>query len=115
MDEKLLNTLMSFAHQQKINMKKGMQLALITALISGFSIFTSKIFVSNMDPVVFTTLKNIFVAVILTLLLTRKVLRQSFRNISGKDWILLVVIGIIGGGIPFGLFFTRLKLATAPG
>ncbi len=95
-------------------MKKGIQFALLTALISGFSIFSSKIFVSNMDPIVFTTLKNVLVAIILSVILARKQLRLSFQNISRKDWIRLVVIGIIGGGIPFALFFTGLKLATAP-
>lgn len=67
-----------------------------------------------MDPIVFTTLKNVFVALILTVILTRKQVWRSFQKISKKDWIRLLIIGIIGGGIPFALFFTGLKLATAP-
>ena len=94
-------------------MNKGIQLALLTAAISGFSIFFSKIFVSKMDPVVFTTLKNIFVAIVLSGFLFRPTLTASFRKLTKQDWIKLVLIGVIGGSIPFALFFTGLTMTTA--
>lgn len=97
-------------------MQKGIQLALITAVISGFSIFMSQIFVSKMDPVVFTTLKNILVALVLSILVfSRKTVKRDFSNLSRKDWYKLFAIGIIGGSIPFALFFTGLATVTAPG
>lgn len=97
-------------------MQKGIQLALITAVISGFSIFISQIFVSKMDPVVFTTLKNILVAVVLSILVfSRKTVKRNFSKLSRNDWYKLFAIGIIGGSIPFALFFTGLATVTAPG
>ena len=94
-------------------MNKGIQLALLTATISGFSIFFSKLFVSKMDPVVFTTLKNIFVAFVLSGLLFRPALTAQFKKLTRQDWIKLVLIGVIGGSIPFALFFTGLTMTTA--
>ena len=94
-------------------MNKGIQLALLTAIISGFSIFFSKIFVSKMDPVVFTTLKNVFVAVVLSGFLFRPTLTAQFKKLTKQDWMKLVLIGVIGGSIPFALFFTGLSMTSA--
>lgn len=93
-------------------MKKGIQLALLTTGISGFSIFASKFFIANMDPILFTTLKNLLVAVVLSIIVyvsQRKVISQ----LSKKQWKQLVLIGIIGGSIPFALFFSGLSKITA--
>lgn len=96
------------------NYRNGIILALSTAALSGFSIFTSKILVASIDPIVYTTLKNLFVAGVLTvLLLLNTTLRHSFNRLSRRDWIYVSLIGIIGGGIPFALFFTGLKMTTA--
>ncbi|MBI4136626.1 EamA family transporter [Candidatus Roizmanbacteria bacterium] len=94
-------------------MNKGIQLAIGTALISGFSIFLSKILVSSMDPVVFTTLKNIVVAAILSLFVFRSRYSTQIKKLSRSDWTRLVLIGIVGGGIPFALFFTGLSMTSA--
>jgi drug/metabolite transporter (DMT)-like permease len=94
-------------------MNKGIQFALLTALISGFSIFFSKIFVSKMDPIVYTTLKNILVALALSLIVFRPKFKAEFKKLTRGDWIKLVVIGIVGGSIPFALFFTGLTMTSA--
>lgn len=94
-------------------MKKGIYLALITSVVSGFSIFASKIFVAKLDPIVFTTLKNIFVAVILSFVILNKRHIQSLLKLNRKDIFRLILIGIIGGGIPFALFFTGLSMTSA--
>jgi len=94
-------------------MKKGIYLALITAIISGFSIFTSKIFVTKLDPLVFTTLKNLFVAVILSFMILNKSYIQSLLKLNRSDVLRLILIGLIGGGIPFALFFTGLTMTSA--
>ncbi|MCR4263546.1 MAG: DMT family transporter [Candidatus Roizmanbacteria bacterium] len=94
-------------------MNKGIQLALGTALISGFSIFLSKILVSSMDPVVFTTLKNIFVALVLSLFVFRASYINQIKKLNRSDWVKLILIGIVGGGIPFALFFTGLSMTSA--
>ena len=94
-------------------MKKGIYLSLITAIVSGFSIFASKIFVTKLDPLVFTTLKNLFVAVILSFMILNKSHIQSLLKLNRKDVLRLILIGLIGGGIPFALFFTGLSMTSA--
>lgn len=91
-------------------MKKGIYFALTTALISGISIFASKIFVAKMDPIVYTTLKNGLVAIILTLIILTPKFKSKIKTLTKKDWSKLVLIGIVGGSIPFALFFTGLKM-----
>ncbi len=94
-------------------MAYGIRLAFVTALISGISIFASKIFVSTMDPLLFTTLKNLLVAIILTIGLAGSPIKQQCSHLTLKQWKQLALIGLIGGGIPFALFFTGLTMTSA--
>lgn len=94
-------------------MKKGIFFAIITAVISGFSIFYNKTVVSSMDPLVFNITHNGGVALLLSLfLLTRSNNKQLF-SLPIKNWAKLVLIGMIGGGIPFILFFRGLQATSA--
>lgn len=89
-------------------------LALGTALISGVSNFVAKISVTVIkDPIVFTTLKNAMVAVFLVgaIITWRK--WNELRTQTKGQWLKLAMIGVIGGSIPFALFFTGLKTTTA--
>ncbi len=94
-------------------MEKGIHYALLTALISGFSIFAAKIVITTMDPLVFTTLKNLLVAVVLTIGLAGSPIRKQLSHLTMKQWNHLLLIGLIGGGAPFALFFTGLGMTTA--
>jgi len=94
--------------------KYAIGLAVGTALISGTSNFLAKIAVTVVkDPVVFTFLKNIIVAAFLVgvIMLARK--WKEVLALNKKDWIKLAAIGIIGGSIPFILFFTGLSMIPA--
>lgn len=92
--------------------KKGVLLVLSTALISGFSIFINKFGVKGFDPYLFTWLKNSVVAFfLLGLILGVKELGE-LRKLRGKDWLLLTAIGLVGGAIPFLLFFKGLSLTS---
>jgi len=93
-------------------MKKGIQLALLTTGISGFSIFASKFFLANMNPILFTTLKNLLVAMVLSVIVYVSQ-KKALSHLSKKQWKQLILIGIIGGSIPFALFFTGLSKITA--
>jgi len=93
-------------------MNKGIRLAFFTASISGFSIFASKFFIASIDAVLFTTLKNVFVAVILSILVYC-VHKQKLYELTKKQWKQLILIGLIGGSIPFALFFMGLSQITA--
>lgn len=89
-------------------------LALITALISGFSIFLNKIAVTVIkDPVFFTTLKNSIVAIFIigAILIFKKL--PEIVSLTRKQITKLILIGIIGGALPFALFFTGLAKTSA--
>lgn len=96
-----------------MKIKKGYLLVLSTAFISGFAIFINRFGVQVIDPYIFTFLKNFSVVVFLTTLLFSLKDWKTLRQISKKQWILLILIGLIGGGIPFLLFFKGLSISTA--
>src|SRR3990172_755192 len=92
---------------------KGMLLVFATAIISGFAIFINSYGVKSFDPYLYTFLKNLVVALFLVgLLLGLKEFKQ-LKKLKKKDWLLLAIIGLIGGSIPFLLFFKGLSLTTA--
>ena len=93
--------------------KKGLLLVLTTAIISGFSIFVSKYGVSVINPYIFTFLKNVSVALILSAFILAFKNLKIFSKLTPKQWLLLLIIGLIGGSIPFLLFFKGLTLTTA--
>jgi len=93
-------------------MKKGILLILLTAIISGFSIFINQFGASVVNPYVFTGLKNILVAILICGLLLAMKDWKLLKNLSKKYWGLLLTIGLAGGSIPFLLFFKGLSLTT---
>ncbi len=93
----------------------GLLLAGATALISGLSVFVNASAVKAVpDPAVFTTLKNGLAAIVLLGLAAAVVRPSDVRAIGGRDWGWLTLIGVVGGGIPFLLFFSGLAMASAP-
>lgn len=96
-----------------MNINKGYFLVFLTAVISGFSIFINKYSVSVINPYIFTGLKNLTAAVLLTALILALKDWQILKKLTGRQWLLLVIIGLIGGSIPFLLFFKGLFLTTA--
>lgn len=97
----------------KTDFKKGVIYALITATISGIAIFYAKISLAKIPPLILTTSRNLYVAFIfLFFFLINKKIGQ-LKKISQKQLFLLVLIGVIGGALPFYLFFTGLKIIGA--
>ncbi|HEX2883146.1 MAG TPA: DMT family transporter [Candidatus Limnocylindria bacterium] len=95
----------------------GLGFAGLTALVSGFSVFLNASAVRSVgDPVLFTTLKNGVAAVILLALAMAFVPRAgaTVRGLDRRSVLGLVALGVIGGSIPFVLFFTGLAQASAP-
>ena len=78
-------------------MKKGIQLALLTALISGISIFSNGIFVSKTDPLVFAFVRNTIVALLFSVFLFITASSQNLRELSAKKWGMLALIGLLAG------------------
>jgi len=94
---------------------KGYWLVFATAVISGFSIFINKFGVSVINPYIFTFLKNVTVAVLLCSVLVAAKDLKVIKSLSKKQWGILMAIGLVGGSIPFLLFFKGLSLTSAAG
>jgi drug/metabolite transporter (DMT)-like permease len=98
----------------------GVALALVTAVISGFAVFLNGYAVKRFDDATaYTTAKN-GVAAIILLLVALPTLRAQPRPgapapkpRSRRDWLALGAVGVIGGSIPFVLFFEGLARATS--
>jgi len=94
-------------------MNKGYFLVFLTAVISGFAIFINRFSVNVLNPYIFTWLKNLIVAFLLTGSLLAFKDWKVLKRLTKKQWFLLITIGLIGGSIPFLLFFKGLSLTTA--
>lgn len=92
--------------------QKGTILAFIAAIISGFAIFANKIFIVDLDPVVFTAVRAMLIG-LLFFLLSLWSFNFDLSGFRKARWNYLLAIGIIGGGLAFYLFFSGLKLTTA--
>jgi drug/metabolite transporter (DMT)-like permease len=93
----------------------GVGLAVIAALISGVSIFVNGFAVKQLpDPAVYTTLKNGVAALLLLGVALLVVRRSEVRALDRRSWAGMALIGVIGGSIPFLLFFSGLAAASAP-
>jgi drug/metabolite transporter (DMT)-like permease len=86
----------------------GLKWAIIATLISGFAVFINALVVKGIDPLVHTTIKN-SVAGLLALLVLLPTAHRQLSAMSGKQWSQLLAIAVIGGSLPFILFFTGLK------
>jgi drug/metabolite transporter (DMT)-like permease len=94
--------------------KTGILLAVLAAVISGFSIFYNKlVVVKGIDSTIFNIIKNGGVGLILTALLFSTGKVTQLPKLSRPQWTRLLLIAGIGGSIPFILFFEGLKIAPA--
>ena len=95
----------------------GIALAACTALISGLAIFLNSFAVKQLDDAaVFTTLKNGVAAAALFGVVAVVVARRRIPapRLCTRSWLGMAVVGIVGGSVPFLLFFSGLALASAP-
>jgi drug/metabolite transporter (DMT)-like permease len=99
----------------KLTHQKGLLWALATALISGVSVYVNKFGVAQVqDPFIYTTLKNSLVAFGFLAALSFTASLRELRAFTPSQWAIWVGLGLIGGGIPFLLFFQGLAVASAP-
>ncbi|MFH1182477.1 MAG: DMT family transporter [Candidatus Woesearchaeota archaeon] len=94
-------------------MKKGLMLVLATAVISGVSIFLNKFAVSGINSSVFTFSKNVAVALLIFSIIVLFGRLNEVRQLTTKQWSLLAAVGLIGGSIPFLLFFKGLQVTSS--
>lgn len=95
--------------------RRGVALALGTALISGLAVYLNAFGVRSVpDPVVYTTAKNLVAALVLVAVALALPGRPAWPSPRTRDGVGLLAIALIGGSIPFVLFFSGLAIATAP-
>jgi drug/metabolite transporter (DMT)-like permease len=92
---------------------KGIILVLLTAFLSGFSVFLNSFAVKGFNPFILTTMKNLLVTVFLFSIILLLKEYKALLKLKRKHWLQLVLIGLVGGSIPFLLYFYALKLTTA--
>ncbi|MBU0624900.1 DMT family transporter [Patescibacteria group bacterium] len=89
-------------------------LALTTAIISGTNNFLAKIAATTLgSPIAYTTLKNSVVALLLLGLIIICGRWREIARLNRRQKLILLAIGVIGGSIPFALFFTGLTMTSA--
>ncbi|HEU5010050.1 MAG TPA: DMT family transporter [Gaiellaceae bacterium] len=99
----------------------GIAIAVVTAVVSGISVYVNSKGVSHFDDAtVYTTAKNavaglLVVALALPVLVTRATTGTQRRMRPGtrREWLGLVALACIGGSVPFVLFFEGLSRASA--
>jgi drug/metabolite transporter (DMT)-like permease len=103
------------AERPSRNVERGVVLALGTAAISGLSVYINAFGVKLVpDAAVYTTAKNGVAAIILVALAIAIGAGREARVLDGRRRAGLLVIAVIGGSLPFLLFFSGLAIATAP-
>ncbi len=96
-----------------MNQNKGIFLIFLTAFISGLSIFINKFGVDFMNPYIFIGLKNSLVAFLVIGLILIMKDWKALLNLRKKEWFGLFGVGLLGGFIPFILFFKGLTMISA--
>jgi drug/metabolite transporter (DMT)-like permease len=90
--------------------RKGIYLSLVTALISGVSIFVNKFAVDAIKPpLYFTSAKNLVVGLMIVCLLIAVKKWPAVKKLSLNELKYLLLIAVIGGSVPFYLYFTGLS------
>jgi drug/metabolite transporter (DMT)-like permease len=98
-----------------IQVGTGVVLAVGAALISGLAIYLNTFALKQLpDAAVYTTLKNAVAAFILVVVAVACGATHDVRRIRRGSWPAVVLVGVVGGGVPFILFFVGLAQASAP-
>lgn len=103
--------------------QKGITLAAVTAVISGFAVFingygvTAWVKEGVASATTYTTFKNLVAALVLLtigLVATRRNSREGLtRPTSVKQWLGLVAVAVVGGSAAFALFFEGFARASS--
>lgn len=93
-------------------MQKSKSIIVFTAVVSGISVFINSLAVKIVpNAYLFTTAKNICVALFVFILIFSMSKAKELKKLTIKDWQKLFFLGVIGGSIPFLLFFQGLSVS----
>jgi drug/metabolite transporter (DMT)-like permease len=90
--------------------------AAVAAMVSGVAVFVNGLAVRHFDDAtVYTTAKNLWAGVLLAVALAVVPMPVAQRSapIQRSTWPWLAVVAVIGGAVPFVLFFEGLAVATS--
>ncbi len=94
----------------------GLLLVTLTAVVSGVSTFVNTYAVQGTSSDAFVTVRNLAVAALIVPLVAAATWGRSARSrLSRSDVGWLALVGLLGGAVPFLLFFHGLALAGRPG
>jgi drug/metabolite transporter (DMT)-like permease len=98
---------------------RGIGYTLAAAGVSGIAVFVNGLAVRHFgDATVYTTAKNLLAGVLLAIVLLASTVRRPERGAevgeaARRTWPTLAVIALLGGAVPFVLFFEGLARATS--
>ncbi|MFH0971419.1 MAG: DMT family transporter [Candidatus Micrarchaeota archaeon] len=92
---------------------KGILFAFIAAVVSGISVFVNGFAVKGFEPIAFAALKGAAVAIMLIAAIFMFKEREKLLKLPPSQWGWLALIGIVGGSVPFVLFFQGLSMIPA--
>ena len=96
------------------SLRKGILFAFVASIISGVSIFLNKFAVAAIKPpLFFTTTKNILVGLLLVCILIAFRKLPKVLALRKVDSVRLLAVAVVGGAVPFYLFFTGLSQVPA--
>ncbi|HII39923.1 MAG TPA: EamA family transporter, partial [Thermoplasmata archaeon] len=95
-------------------MGPGIFLVFLTVLVSGVSNFVNFKAVQGTNVDAWITMRNVVVALMLVPL-ALLVGREARIRLTRWDWMRLAAIGLVGGAVPFLLYFHGFQLAASSG
>ena len=97
------------------NETRGTLLAIAAAIVSGLAIPANKLFIVDIDPLVFTALRSLLIGTgfLLVMYLASGRTRSAGHKLWKLPWKHAIAIAAIGGSAAFLLFFSGLQLTTA--
>ena len=93
--------------------QKGIVLAFITAIVSGVSVFLNAFAIKGIDAALFTAMKNLGAAILIVGAIFAFKEREKLAKLTSTQWGWLALIGLIGGSVPFLMFFQGLSMISA--
>lgn len=96
------------------NPRLGYTLAVLNMVISGVAIYVNSLGVRLFsDSTLYTALKNsvVGIALLVPLLFSTRS-RADWGRLGAREWLLLVVVALIGGSVSYALYFRGLQLTT---
>ena len=95
------------------NVLTGYLLAVVNMLISGVAIYVNSLGVRLFnDSTLYTAAKNLVAGVVLAILAVSTGRQQAREKLTPSGWSLLLLVALIGGSVPYALYFRGLELST---